>query len=277
MSIVVTDLHYTYNVGLPTESVALKGVSLEVKRGEIVSIVGLMGSGKSTLAQHLNGLLFSQKGSVYVDGCKVAEETVFTDKIRKKVGYVFQYPEQQIFSETVESELSFGPLNWGVGEEEIAERIKKSISLIGLDEKILPRNPFTLSGGAKRRLAIASVIASAPDYLILDEPNAGLDASGSEELVNLMRVQASNDVGVVHITHDLNLALNISDKILVLHEGVDFSWGTPLETAEAFCSSKIGKMPLPDMLNLSKMLKSRGVIDKIAFNPHSLVSMLVEE
>lgn len=276
MSIVVKELYHTYNMGLPTEVTALSGVSLSIERGEIVSVVGLMGSGKSTLAQHLNGLLFVQRGSVSVDGCEVTAKTVFTNEIRRKVGYVFQYPEQQIFSETVEKEISFAPSNWGVTGSELTRRIKKSLSIVGLDESVLNKNPFTLSSGMKRRVSIASVIASNPDFIVLDEPNAGLDARGTEELINLMKTQTDNGVGIVHITHDLNLALSISNKILVLDEGKNVSWGTPEETAELLCLEHFIKLPLPDILNLSNILKNRGKVDQITLDPYELASMIFE-
>ena len=276
MSIVVKELYHTYNMGLPTEVTALSGVSLSIERGEIVSVVGLMGSGKSTLAQHLNGLLFVQRGSVSVDGCEVTAKTVFTNEIRRKVGYVFQYPEQQIFSETVEKEISFAPSNWGVTGSELTRRIKKSLSIVGLDESVLNKNPFTLSSGMKRRVSIASVIASNPDFIVLDEPNAGLDARGTEELINLMKTQTDNGVGIVHITHDLNLALSISNKILVLDEGKNVSWGTPEETAELLCLEHFIKLPLPDILNLSNILKNRGKVDQITLDPYELASMISE-
>ncbi|MGI6443019.1 MAG: ATP-binding cassette domain-containing protein [Synergistaceae bacterium] len=276
MSIVVKELYHTYNMGLPTEVTALSGVSLSIERGEIVSVVGLMGSGKSTLAQHLNGLLFVQRGSVSVDGCDVTAKTVFTNEIRRKVGYVFQYPEQQIFSETVEKEISFAPSNWGVTGSELKTRIKESLSTVGLDENVLTKNPFTLSSGIKRRVAIASVIAATPDFIVLDEPNAGLDARGTEELINLMKTQADQGVGIVHITHDLTLALSISDKILVLDEGKSISWGTPKKTAELLCLEHLIKLPLPDILNLSNILKKRGKVNQVTLNPYELASMISE-
>ena len=276
MSIVVKELYHTYNLGLPTEVTALSGVSMSTERGEIVSVVGLMGSGKSTLAQHLNGLLFAQIESVSVDNCEITAKSVFTNEVRRKVGYVFQYPEQQIFSETVEKEISFAPTNWGVTGTELTKRIKESLSTVGLDENVLTKNPFTLSSGIKRRVAIASVIAATPDFIVLDEPNAGLDARGTEELINLMKTQADQGVGIVHITHDLTLALSISDKILVLDEGKSISWGTPKKTAELLCLEHLIKLPLPDILNLSNILKKRGKVNQVTLNPYELASMISE-
>lgn len=277
MSIIVKDLYYKYNSGLPTEIPALNGVSFNVERGEIISVVGLMGSGKSTLAQHLNGLIFAQSGTVAVDEYNIVKNSVNLNLIRQKVGFVFQYPEHQIFAETVEKEISFGPSNWGVSGSILDKKVKEAMSLIGLNENILHKNPFTLSGGLKRRVAIASVIASTPDYIVMDEPNAGLDATGTEELINLMKLQAQKGVGVVHITHDLELALTISTKILVLDKGKSCSWGTPKETASFLCSNNKSRLPLPDILNLSNMLKISGNIDRITVNPYSLASMILEK
>jgi len=277
MSIIVTDLHYKYNKGLPTEVSALNGVSLNVEPGEIISVVGHMGSGKSTLAQHLNGLIFAQSGTVVVDGCKVTDKAANLNAIRRKVGFVFQYPEHQIFAETVEKEISFGPSNWGLSGASLSKRVREAITLIGLDEDILNKNPFTLSGGLKRRVAIASVIASAPDYIVMDEPNAGLDSSGTSELIDLMKSRAQDGVGVIHITHDLELALTISTKILVLNNGISVSWGTPQETVMSLCSDSIDKLPLPDILNLSNMLKKSGKIDDVTLDAYRLASMISEK
>ncbi len=274
MPITVKELKCTYNAGLPTEITALDGVSLQAERGEIISIVGQTGSGKSTLAQHLNALIVPQSGEVIVDGLNPAERSENLRRIREKVGLVFQYPEQQIFSETVEDELSFGPINWGVDKSEIHDRVISAMSVMGLSEDILKKNPFTLSGGQKRRVAIASILASKPDYIVLDEPTAGLDASGTEELIEVLKVSAKNGVGVVHITHDLELALTISDKILILEHGKSISWGTPEETARALCFGKPDSLALPDVLMLSKILYEAGKISGVEWEPYRLAEMV---
>ena len=160
MPLIVKELSYTYNIGLPTEHPALRGVSFEAQAGEIVSVLGHTGSGKSTLAQHLNALMIPQKGTVAVDGVNTAEAP---REVRRKVGLVFQYPEEQIFAETVADEIAFAPRNWGAGEDEIKEIIPEAIRAVGLDEKILAASPYNISGGQKRRVAIASVIAARID------------------------------------------------------------------------------------------------------------------
>lgn len=277
MSIIVKDLYYKYNLGLPTEVSALNGVSFSVERGEIISVVGLMGSGKSTLAQHLNGLIFAQRGTVAVDGHNIVKNSVDLNLIRRKVGFVFQYPEHQIFAETVEKEISFGPSNWGLSGTILDKRVKEAMFLIGINENMLHKNPFTLSGGLKRRVAIASVIASAPNYIVMDEPSAGLDATGTEELINLIESEAKKGTGIIHITHDLELALTISSKILILDKGRSCSWGTAKETASFLCLNNKSRLPLPDILNLSNVLKKSGKIDRVTTNPYSLASMILEK
>lgn len=274
MPIIVKDLKFTYNIGLPTETSALDGVSFQVERGEIISVVGQTGSGKSTLAQHLNALITPQSGEVSVDGLCSSERSENLRRIREKVGLVFQYPEQQIFSETVEEELTFGPINWGADKSYLQERVKYAMSIMGLGADILHKNPFTLSGGQKRRVAIASILTSKPDYLVLDEPTAGLDASGTEELIDVLRTSAKNGSGIVHITHDLELALTISDKILILDHGKSISWGTPEHTACALCRGELETLALPDVLLLSKILCEAGKIDDIEWEPHRLAEMV---
>lgn len=274
MPIIVNDLKCKYNIGLPTETTALDGVSFRAERGEIISIVGHTGSGKSTLAQHLNALIIPQGGSVSIDGIFIEKNMADIRSVRQKVGLVFQYPEQQIFAETVAEELSFGPKNWGITGEDLTCRIKTAIATIGLKESILNKNPFELSGGQKRRVAIASVISSQPDYLVLDEPTAGLDASGAEELIAILRKSSDNGCGIIHITHDLELALSISDKILVLEQGRSISWGTPKETAEALCRGDLAGLTLPDVLMLSKMLADAGIISEVEWDPERLAELI---
>ncbi len=166
MPLIVKELSYTYNKGLPTEHPALCGVSFEASGGEIISILGHTGSGKSTLAQHLNALIIPQRGSVLVDGADTASGSAAAREARRKVGLVFQYPEEQIFAETVAEEIAFAPRNWGFSEEDIQAIIPAAIKAVGLDEKILAASPYNISGGQKRRVAIASVIAARPTYLV---------------------------------------------------------------------------------------------------------------
>lgn len=270
MSLTVNDLSYTYNRGLPTEAAALKGISFQAEKGEILSIVGHTGSGKSTLAMHLNGLIIPQSGEVSVDGMSIKKNSADLRKIRQAVGLVFQYPEQQIFAETVREEISFGPSNWGLSGDVLEERIFAAMDLIGLDRSFAPANPFMLSGGEKRRVAIASVLASDPDYLVLDEPSAGLDFNGLCELTSLLRAMSKNGKCVIHITHDLELALDISDRILIISDGDVTAFGSPLEISEILSDICVKGLILPDILSLSFELKKKGRINKITSDPFEL-------
>lgn len=276
MSIEVRGLSFTYNKGLPSETMALCDVSFCVNPGEILSIVGETGSGKSTLAQHLNALLIPECGHVFVDGVEIVQKSPSLRNIRRMVGLVFQYPEQQIFAETVLDELSFGPLNWGCSKEEAIEKARNAMKLMCIDESMLDKNPFLLSGGQKRRLAIASVLASEPKYLVLDEPTAGLDASGAEQLVSMLTDFTKMDRGVVHITHDLDTALSISSRILILDKGRVVFCGTPYDTAHMLCGLGKDTVALPDVLSLSKSLREHKKLKKIAWQPSELAQMIGE-
>ncbi|MDY9922114.1 MAG: ATP-binding cassette domain-containing protein [Synergistota bacterium] len=274
MSLTVKDLSFTYNPGLPTEAKALQHISFHAEKGEILSIVGHTGSGKSTLAMHLNGLLAPQSGEVEVDGIKTAGDPQNLRKIRQCVGLVFQYPEQQIFAETVRDEISFGPYNWGQRGEALEERVLDAMDMIGLDNSFASANPFLLSGGEKRRVAIASVLASEPSYLVLDEPTAGLDFTGVCELTFLLRSMSEKGICVIHITHDLELALNISDRILIISEGAVTAYGTPSEISEILSNINVNGLILPDILSLSYELKKTGSIENITSDPYVLADQI---
>ena len=274
MPLTVKELSYTYNKGLPTEHPALHEISFEVAAGEIVSVLGHTGSGQSTLAQHLTALIIPQRGTVSVDGIDTSDGTAAAREARRKVGLVFQYPEEQIFAETVAEEIAFAPRNWGIGAEEIKEIIPKAVKAVGLDEKILSASPYNISGGQKRRVAIASVIAAAPSYLVLDEPTAGLDGRASLELIETLRNFAKEGMGIIHITHDIELALELSAKILVLEEGRALSWGSPCETAALICEKNIKGLAVPEVLALAKRLKAVGKIESLAWSPDELVKRL---
>lgn len=274
MSLTVKNLSFTYNPGLSTEAKALQNVSFNADKGEILSIVGHTGSGKSTLAMHLNGLLVPQSGEVIVDGLKTASDPNNLKKIRQCVGLVFQYPEQQIFAETVRDEISFGPYNWGQRGDALEERVLYAMDLIGLDNSFASANPFRLSGGEKRRVAIASVLASEPGYLVLDEPTAGLDFTGVCELTLLLRSMSEKGICVIHITHDLELALNISDRILIISEGTVTAIGTPSEISELLSNIDVKGLILPDILSLSYELKKTGIIQNLTSDPYQLAEQI---
>ena len=258
MSIVVEGLFHTYHPGTPLETHALKDASFEVAPGAWISVVGHTGSGKSTLAQHLNGLIYPQRGTVSVDGMEVREKSPDLREIRRKVGFVFQYPEQQLFAETVFEEIAFAPRNWGVPEAEIPARVTSALSLVGLDEAYLPRSPFHLSGGEKRKIAIASVLSGAPQYLVLDEPTAGLDSFSRRELVSLLKRLQQDGMGLLLVTHDLDIALQASDSIFILERGEQVLSAPPREVIDYLQAHPLPGLFLPDIPALSALLRNCG-------------------
>ena len=277
MSIIVKALHHVYHPGTPLETIALTNVNLSVHGGEWVAIVGHTGSGKSTLAQHLNALLMPQSGSVEVDGTEIAKGIPELREIRRKVGLVFQYPEQQLFAENIREEVSFGPRNWGVPDEEIQGRIFRALSAVGLGDLDLERSPFSLSGGQKRRLAIASVLASDPAYLVLDEPTAVLDSSGRQVLLELLKTLRDNGIGIVQITHDLEIALSVCDRICVLEKGVALFWGTPEIVVEQMLDRPIEGLILPEVLKTAMELRERGWNVPLTWDPDRLALAVLKE
>ena len=258
MSIRVDSLGHVYHPGTPLETKALSGVDLTVEPGTWVAVVGQTGSGKSTLAQHLNALLLPTSGSVEVDGISTTAEASALRMVRRKVGLVFQYPEHQLFAESVLEEMAFGPRNWKFSEEDIRETTTRTMKLLGLPEELLTRSPFQLSGGQKRRLCIASVLAARPDYLVLDEPTAGMDAPGRRERLGLLKGLVKERIGIVHITHDLELALAMAERILVLEKGKTVFCGTPDSLMDELVERPIRGLCLPPILELVSGLRDYG-------------------
>lgn len=258
MSIKAVNLSHTYHPGTPLETCALKNISFEFHRRTWFSVVGHTGSGKSTLAQHLNGLLLPMEGQVWVDGMEVKEKSRSLQDIRRKVGLVFQYPEQQLFAETVYDEIAFAPRNWGVPENEIPQRVSLAMEQAGLERNCLKRSPFNLSGGEKRKAAIASVLSSVPDYLVLDEPTAGLDSYSRKELTSLLVRLRAEGMGILLVTHDLDIALQFSDSILVLQGGTQVVWKKPQAVLEHLQANPVPGLKLPDIARLSAALREKG-------------------
>jgi len=255
MSISVRNLNYIYNPGMPGETVALSDVSFDVADGTILGIIGHTGSGKSTLLQHLNGLIKPTSGDVFIDGeCITDGKTKMTD-IRRKVGLVFQYPEYQLFEETVRKDVAFGPKNLGLNEEEQEERVKKAIGLVGLDyEEIKDLSPFELSGGMKRRVAIAGVIAMDPKILILDEPTAGLDPSAHREILSMVR-RIHDEMGIIliFVSHNMGDIAEMSDRVMVMSDGKIALEGTPAEVfsqGEKLAEMGLGVPPAREIADL---------------------------
>lgn len=231
MPITVKDLRYTYDPGMPGQTVALDGVSFDVADGTVLGIIGHTGSGKSTLLQHLNGLVKPDSGRIWIDGECITDGKTRMAEIRRRVGLVFQYPEYQLFEETVAKDVAFGPKNLGLSEEETDERVRRAIGLVGLEyEEIKDRSPFELSGGMKRRVAIAGVIAMLPKVLILDEPTAGLDPSAHREILSMIR-KIHDEMGMIliFVSHNMGDIADISDRVIVMSEGRISLEGTPAE------------------------------------------------
>ena len=221
MSITFKEVEHTYSENTPFSYHALKGIDLNIKTGSMTALIGHTGSGKSTLIQHINALLLPTAGEIKGDDILITA----TDKpetlkpLRKKAGLVFQFPEYQLFEETILKDIIFGPKNFGVNEEEAIEIAKETLELVGLDESYLEKSPFDLSGGQKRRVAIAGILAMNPDILILDEPTAGLDPQGAKEMLNLFQKINQQGKTVILVSHDMNQVLEYCDDVVVMNKG----------------------------------------------------------
>ena len=219
-TITVDNITYTYGASSPFEQHALRGVSLDIREGELLGIIGHTGSGKSTLVQHLNGLLRPHSGRVLLDGKDMWENPKQIRQVRFHVGMVFQYPEHQLFEDTVYKDISFGPKNMGLNEQEIDQRVRQAAAYVGLSEELLDKSPFDLSGGEKRRAAIAGVMAMEPEILILDEPTAGLDPRGREQVLSMIReYQRRRGTTVLLVTHSMEDVARVADRVLVMDRG----------------------------------------------------------
>lgn len=226
----VKDLHYIYSAGTPFEHIALEGVSFCVNRGEFIGIIGHTGSGKSTLMQQMNGLLKPSKGTVLLNGEDIWLNKTVTRQCRFRVGLVFQYPEYQLFEETVYKDIAFGPKNMGLNEEEIHRRVVEAAGFVGISEDQLQASPFDLSGGQKRRVAIAGVIAMEPEILILDEPTAGLDPEGREEILhNIDTYRKAKNATIMMVSHSMTDVARLADRLLVMNNSKLVMDGTPEE------------------------------------------------
>lgn len=213
----VKDLTHIYSAGTPFEHKALDSVSFRVERGEFIGVIGHTGSGKSTLMQHLNGLLKPTSGSVILDGKDIWSDKTLTRQARFRVGLVFQYPEYQLFEETVYKDIAFGPKNMGLSQQEIDSRVREAAGFVGISDELLQVSPFDLSGGQKRRVAIAGVIAMQPEILILDEPTAGLDPSGREDiLTNIENYRKAKNATIMMVSHSMNDVARLTDRLIVM-------------------------------------------------------------
>ena len=260
-SIIRTEkLTHVYSRGTPFEKTAIHDVNVEIYRGELVAVIGHTGSGKSTFMQHLNGLLRPSSGAVYVDGEDIFANKEATRDVRFKVGLVFQYPEYQLFEETVYKDISFGPRNMKLGEGEIDERVREAARLTGVGEELFERSPLELSGGQKRRVAIAGVMAMRPRVLILDEPMAGLDPAGCAGIMqNITDYRRETGSTVLLVTHDMDDAAKIADRLIVFHEGSVAMDGTPEEVFSRQRELVEMGLDVPQSAAIADALRARGV------------------
>ncbi len=261
MSIQVRNIRYVYNEGLPDETVALDNVSFDLFDGEIVGMIGHTGSGKSTMLQQLNGLLRPTEGTIVVDGRDITRPDASLRDVRRSVGLVFQYPEYQLFEETIEKDVAFGPRNIGVPEDQIEERVRKSLELVDLDfDEIRGRSPFDLSGGQKRRAAIAGVLAMEPHVLVLDEPTAGLDPEAHGEIIAMIkRIHEERNGIIVFVSHNMMDVAALSDRIIVMDRGRVITVDTP---RSVFANRNLLKgigLGVPPAAGLMCALKERGI------------------
>ena len=262
MSIKLSNIYHTYSKGTPFERLALNNVSLDIAKGEIVAIIGHTGSGKSTLVQHLNGLLKPDQGQATIDDIDITAKGAQAKAARQQVGMVFQYPEHQLFAETVFEDIAFGPRNKGVEEEAVAKQVREAMEFVGLDyDTFAQRSPFQLSGGQMRRVAIAGVVAMNPDYLVLDEPSAGLDPrSRNAVFKEIMSLHKSRGIAIVLVTHRMEEAVKYADRLLVINADKVLFDGTPAEIFKEHAAElvEVG-VDVPQVYKLADLLRQSGV------------------
>lgn len=273
----VQNLCHTYSVGTPFQHDAVKHISFTVEKGEFLGLIGHTGSGKSTLIQHLNGLLKPTEGDILLGGESIWKNKETTRAARFRVGLVFQYPEYQLFEETVYQDIAFGPKNMGLKEEEIRRRVLQAVSFVGLDESVLDKSPFDLSGGQKRRAAIAGVIAMEPEIIIFDEPTAGLDPAGCASLLeNIRAYQKATQATVLMVSHSMDDVAALADRLLVLNHGEIEMLGTPKEVfTHAERLGQIG-LAVPQITALFLRLRALGIdVDPSTYTVQEAVRQLL--
>ena len=260
MSIVIEHLNYVYMQGGPYETKALNDVSLTINDGEFIGLIGHTGSGKSTLVQHLNGLIMPSSGCVLVDGLDLADKNTDRRAIRRRVGLVFQYPENQLFEETVAKDIAFGPKNLGLDEAEIDRRVRTAMRRVALDyDKIAERSVFELSGGQMRRVAIAGVLAMEPQTLVLDEPCAGLDPRGREEILGLISdLHRESGATIVMVSHSMDDVAALAERVIVMNHGSVVMDGTPREVFAKGEELRAIGLDVPQAVELAQKLREKG-------------------
>ena len=271
----VQNLRHIYSAGTPFEHIALNDVSFTVERGEFIGVIGHTGSGKSTLMQHLNGLLKPTSGRILLDGKDIWADKTTTRQARFRVGLVFQYPEYQLFEETVYKDIAFGPKNMGLSSEEVDRRVREAAGFVGITEEQLKVSPFDLSGGQKRRVAIAGVIAMEPELLILDEPTAGLDPEGREDVLrNIENYRQAKNAAIMMVSHSMNDVARLANRLLVMNDATLAMDATPLEVfARAQELLDMG-LDIPEVTRLFLQLQNMGIPVNQVYTMEQAVSEL---
>lgn len=260
MAIAIKQLTHIYSPDTPFQKIALKDINLHITKGKFVGIIGHTGSGKSTLIQMFNGLIKPSKGTVYLNGEDIHGENYDKKALRQKVGLVFQYPEYQLFEQTIYDDVAYGPKNQGLEGDELKARVEQSLELVGIDKKLYEKSPFELSGGQKRRVAIAGVLAMNPEILILDEPTAGLDPKGREDLFRqLKKMHETMNLTIILISHSMEDVARYVNELVVLHKGEIAYQGTPREVfAHGAKLEQIG-LAVPQICYITEALKAKGL------------------
>lgn len=281
MDISLKNVEYRYQADSPFERLAISDVSIDIHSGTYLAIIGHTGSGKSTVLQHLNALLRPTKGSVFIGSREIRAKRKEKNLkgVREKVGIVFQFPEHQLFEETVEKDIMFGPMNFGVSEKEAKARARASINLVGLSEDILEKSPFDLSGGQMRRVAIAGVLAMEPEVIVLDEPTAGLDPRGRKEIMDLFySLHKQKNLSTVLVTHSMEDAARYADEIVVMHQGKVFTKGTPEQIfSNPQALIELG-LDVPEVVGLQLKIEEsfKTKLRKISLSEDELAEMVAE-
>ncbi len=271
----VRNLSHTYSIGTPFAHKALDNVSFAVERGEFIGVIGHTGSGKSTLMQHLNGLLKPEIGEILLDGVDIWSDKKITRLSRFRVGLVFQYPEYQLFEETVYKDIAFGPKNMGLKSAEIDRRVREAAKLVGLTEAQLEVSPFDLSGGQKRRVAIAGVIAMEPEVLVLDEPTAGLDPEGREEVLsNIEAYRRSKNATIMMVSHSMNDVARLADRLLVMNDATLAMDGTPEQVFTKAQELVDMGLDIPEITKLFLQLQKLGLPVEPVFTMDQAIKVL---
>ena len=260
MRIVFNDVSYSYSLGTPFVHKALDHITTEIEEGTYVAVIGQTGSGKSTLLQHLNALILPTEGSIVIGDREIiaGQKMKNLKSLRKKVGIVFQFPEHQLFEETVLKDIMFGPMNFGVSKEEAERRARELIHLVGLPEEVLEKSPFDLSGGQMRRVAIAGVLAMDPEVIVLDEPTAGLDPRGQKEMMDMFyELHKKRNLTTILVTHSMEDAARYAEEIIVMHEGECVLQGAPRILFADEDTLKQYRLQLPRVVKLQKRLEKQ--------------------